>query len=268
MASNLWQNHSYLNKNITHILSSYITEYDIAKANIHILYEAGVLNKEQFDYLYNTDRMTRQVTIGNMIKRDRRIYDVISKGIIDSKKKLFISNEIQDFDVLSIKNDAVFLIDRQLEYTEFGIVEFKPKNVYTSYFNLNNVELYYHYSYESGREYYDIKGISDEKLMLHQNSFLEMLLVVCETIERESVVNAAALLSSIYEDYLNLKMDISYYRTFDSRSVYEYKKMSTIYTYTTDMASNNDLKYLDISYNLNIMRNMISYLMASSFKKL
>ena len=268
MTSNLWQNHSYLNKNITHILSSYISEYDIAKANIHVLYEAGVITKEQFDYLYNADRMTRQITIGNMIKKNRNVYTIIQNGIIEAKKKLFIANEIQDYDVLSIKNDAVFLVDKSPEYTQFGIVEFKKKNVYTSYYNLNNIELYYHYSLEGDREYYDIKGISDEKLMLHQNSFLELLLVVCETVECEGVVNAVALLRGIYENYLNLKMDVSYYRTFDSRSVYEYKKMSSIYSYTTDVASNGDLKYLDISYNLNILRNMISYLISSSFKKL
>lgn len=268
MASNLWQNHSYLNKNITHILSSYISEYDIAKANIHILYEKGVINQEQFNYLYNSDRMTRQITIGNMIKNNKNIYTILQNGIIEAKKKLFIANEIEDIDVLSIKNDAVFIIDKAPVYTKFGIVEFKKKNVYTSYYNLNNIELYYHYSCEGNKEYYSIKGINDDKLMLHQNSFLELLLVVCETVESESVVNAVSLLNGIYEDYINLNMDISYYRTFDSRSVYEYKKMSTIYKYTTDMASNKDLKYIDISYNLNILRTMMSYLMSSSFKKL
>ena len=57
--------------------------------------------------------MTRQVYVGKL-QRDKAIVDILKAGIIEAKKILFEANDIKDYEVLSIKNDAVFIINRNL----------------------------------------------------------------------------------------------------------------------------------------------------------
>ena len=62
--------------------------------------------------------------------------------------------------ILSIKNDAVFIINKKLINIEFGLIKFVEKNIYTSFYKINGIEYYYYYSNFTKEEYLDIKGIS------------------------------------------------------------------------------------------------------------
>ena len=97
---------------ISYLNNVFIYELDISKANISILYSLEAIDKETYEYLYNAERMVRQVYIGKLMKNNKKIIKILKTGIIAAKKMLFESNNIQDYDVLSIKNDAVFLINR------------------------------------------------------------------------------------------------------------------------------------------------------------
>ena len=124
---------------ISYLTNVFIYEYDISKANINILYTKNVISKEIYDYLYNAERMTRQVYVGKLCK-DVSISNILKAGIIEAKKMLFEANNIQDRDILSIKNDAVFIINKKLANTEFGLIKFMKKNVYTSFYKINGIE--------------------------------------------------------------------------------------------------------------------------------
>ena len=57
-----------------------------------------------------------------MIKEDKKIYNIIQKGIKESKVQLFDANDIKSYEVIRIANDAVY-VNRinGLKYTEFDI---------------------------------------------------------------------------------------------------------------------------------------------------
>ena len=135
----LWENINYLAE-ISYLPNTLIYEYDISKANINVLYSKGVIDKKTYDYLYNAERMTRQVYVGKL-QRDKAIVDILKAGIIEAKKILFEANDIKDYEVLSIKNDAVFIINRNLINTKFGLINFVNKNQYTSFYKIKNLEM-------------------------------------------------------------------------------------------------------------------------------
>ena len=127
MLSDLWAKINYTS-DISYVNNVFIYELDISKANINILYEANIIDKNTYDYLYNAERMVRLVYVGKLQRDDPKVIKILQAGIIEAKKKLFEANSIQDFEVLAIKNDAVFMINRIASIKDFGLVHFVPKN--------------------------------------------------------------------------------------------------------------------------------------------
>ena len=207
---------------ISYLTNVFIYEYDISKANINILYTKNIISKDIYDYLYNAERMTRQVYIGKLCK-DISINNTLKAGIIEAKKMLFEANNIQDRDILSIKNDAVFIINKKLANTEFGLIKFIKKNVYTSFYKINGIEYYYYYSNFTKEEYLDIKGISDEKIKLHEKYFLQIIKDLFYSIQINGPEISIRMLKDIYNEYISLNMPVEYYRTFDIVSMFHMK---------------------------------------------
>ena len=95
---------------IKYFINTYIREYDLSKANISSLYYTGRITKEKYNEFMNIDKQSREVKIGLMIQKDNSIYRSIQKGIIEAKKRLVESNQLTDFDILSIKNEFIIPI--------------------------------------------------------------------------------------------------------------------------------------------------------------
>lgn len=254
MYSLLYQKTNYLAP-IDYIISAYIREYDISKANISILLEAGIITKPEYDYFYNLPRMERQINIGLMIKNDPNITEILSQGIIDAKKMFFEANQIEDHHILSIKNDAVFLLNLNPIYTDFGNIKFVCKNTYTSFYKILRKEYYYYIDNISKVENLDIKGISDSVLDKHKEYFLDFLLTIFDVAQNYCIESVLDTLTSFYESYTNKQLDIGYYRRFDSESMYDI--MHTRYSsFRSNILSNQDKDYVDISYNLRILTEL------------
>ena len=257
MISELYKKINY-KSDTPYIISRYIREYDISKANINILYSLKLISEQEYRYLYNANRMERQIRVGLLQQQYPEITKALQEGIIEAKKNFFISNNIQDHQVLAIKNDAIFLIDKIALNTKFGMVEFMNKNTYTSYYKLpyNNIELFYYIDMANGVEKLDVKGIKEETLLLHENYFLEFLKVLFCSAETEPIEDVINLLVTFYENYLNLNLDINYYREFNSESCIRLKKMSKLYSFKADFLEECHKEYIDICYNLNILRHL------------
>ena len=200
--------------------------------------------------------MERQVIIGLMQQKDNNISIALKKGIIEAKEQFFVSNNIQDNEVLCIKNDAIFLIDKIAVNTKFGIVEFKNKNTYTSYYKLpyNNIELYYYIDIVNNLEVLTVKGIKEDAAVLHNNYFIEFLKVLFCSTETESIEDTIALLVTFYNNYIQLNLETEYYREFNSESLIRLKRMSRLYSFKADFLEEKNKEYIDISFNLNILR--------------
>ena len=142
---------------LPYIFNQYIREYDISKANINVLFAKGVINEDLYIKLYNADRMYRQVYIGKMIKNNEQIQEVLNEGIIEYKQRFFEANGITDNNIVSIKNDAVFVLNAAPSILNFDNISFVHKNTYTSFMKLNELEVYY--GCDMNYEVIDVKGI-------------------------------------------------------------------------------------------------------------
>ena len=109
-----------------------IKEYDIRSANVSILASLKVIDDELYDVLDSSDKMMRNITIGNIIKKDISVYDILNKGIEAAVEKFIDTNEIRD-NVIEVSKDAVFVIDADVDTTNFGeYIKFVNKNSYSA----------------------------------------------------------------------------------------------------------------------------------------
>lgn len=248
------------------ILNSFIREYDISKANISILYQRGVIDKSIYDELYNSDKFIREKRIGLMIRENNNIYQEIKKGITQAKYQLITENNIDLEDIVSIKNDAVFVMNNKLEKTKFNIIDFKLKNTYTIFLKIKGYEFYYYYNPYNNKELLDVKGINNNKLELHKNYFMEFLLSLFNTLQVYGIVQAIDLLKNFSNAYIHKQLDIGYYRNFNSESNYNYDTVN--FRYMPSIITNNDIEIIDIRYNHEIIRNIYGVLLSFYFKKM
>ena len=252
----LYENINYTS-NIKFLISSFIREYDISKANITILRDKGVLSQSEYVKCFNMNKQDREKYIGLMYFKVENLDTILKQGIIEAKKMFFEANNIKDHEVLCIKNDAVFLINRVASYTTFGNVVFNNKNTYTSYYKIFDKELYYSLDVINRFEKLDIKGISKEKIKLHESYFIDFLKTLFNSAQTDSLDNTINLLMNFYNMYIHKDLEIGYYRRFDSESRYYTQRMGYLNNqYALDTADYSNLDSLDISYNLNILMEL------------
>lgn len=230
-------------------VSGRIVEYDIASANITMLYKAGAITKSYYDYLSFLPKHDREVLVGMMIRKNRDIYNIIKNGIIESKRKLFEMNNISFDTVVRIANDAVYInspID--LQYTCFGNVIFKKKSISCSMTRLGNLLLFF--SYNSDNINLEVKGMSKENQVLHQDYMFTFIAQVINIIERYNIEDALNEIGLFYKEYVNLELPKEYYRELSADSYYKIKNSQF---YVSDIDSVEDI---DINYNLYIIREL------------
>lgn len=241
-----------------YLFSKYIREYDIQKANISILFNKGLIDRATYERLFISSREDRQVEIGLMIKYNKNISNELKKGIIEAKKMLFEANGITDSDILCIKNDAVFVIDKILKYTDFGLIKFVLKNEFTSYMSLDNgkVECYYSYDRISQSEKYEVKGLGNA-FVYHEEYLSDWIRFIFYEIESGRIESTIGNISNFYMDYISLNLDIGYYREFNSESLFAIN--NSIYKIFS-IQNREDLRHVNIMYNLNIIRTIHQYI--------
>lgn len=259
----LWNQKNYL-LDIEYLVATRISEYDIRKANISVLYSEGIISKDYYEYLYSADRMTRQVEVGYMIKNNPEVGKTLANGIEKYRRLFFESNNISDNDVLSIKNDAVFIINKLPNITKFGeVVEFINKNIYSSYIRLQKKEVYFRSDIINNTSQIDIKGISDNKLLLHRDYILTVIADIMYYIEIGEIKSAIDYLTGFYDRYIQRKLPIEYYRNFDDESKYIIHAGTGFYT--LDHCNQYMINVVSIETNLNIIRDLYGIITAVYF---
>lgn len=257
--SNLYKYDSYLVPNLNFLLSTYIREYDITKANISILRRYGYINNSEYDKYYNMDKLNRNISIGLRIRDDKQMCDGLMEGFKLSRKEFFEANQIEDHHVFGIKRDAIFLINKVPTKLDFNGVVFEHENTYSSFYKVNNLEMYYYLDKINDISKLDIKGISDEKLKLHENYMIDFLKYIFEVAEVSSLPSdQITILNNFYELYLHLKLEPGYYRELNQQSLFKLNS-STYKQYQLHSINDKDLQYLDITVNMNILRMINSY---------
>lgn len=250
---------------LPYLISHFIYEYDISKANISILLYKGIINKEEFNRIKKLPRDQRQIYVGYM-QKDKKVSKALSEGLGEFRRKFLTDNNINDMELLSVKNDAIFLIDRIPTITIFDNIEFIKKNTYTSYFYLNKLEVYYYLDRINDREIIDIKGVNDANLLLHQGYFIEFLCSVFESIQIDTIENTIEIINNFHDKYINRKLPIGYYRELNADSEFRIT-MDNNQSYLLKMVDNSNIGYLNIMFNLNIIRELYAIVSNIYFSK-
>ena len=259
MSIDLWGNINYKTP-AKYFINTYIREYDLSKANINALLYCGRISKKEYDAYTSCDKRTREVQIGLLIKHDKSIYRDIQNGIIEAKKKLILSNGLDESRIVSIKNDAVFVNGEILKYREFSPFTFTIKNTYTIFLSLQNLEVYYsdNLNQSTGQidTNIDIKGIPDKTLIFHSDGMLDLICDLCYRLQRERIEETMKWICCIYESFIKRQLPKQYYRNFDSFSQY----IINTYVHYVSMDDINDdmIDAVDINRNLSLLRDMIS----------
>ena len=240
-------------------ISGRISEYDIKKANINILLKNNVISEGHYKYLESLPKYDREVYIGKMIRSNTYIGECIKFGIIEAKKVLFTSNYVNIDEIIRIANDAVYInrLD-DLYFTKFDNIEFIKKSEWTNFVKLNKSLLLF-ININGSSMNIDVKGINN--LELHE-PLISVLANVILTLERSGIDNAISDLSNFIEDYIDLKLDVSYYRELNSFGNFKIKDKN-FYISDTSISVND----IDINYNLNLLRKFMSILYNLYFSK-
>ena len=237
-----------------------ITEYDIHSANLSILRTYRKLKPSTIDDLESLPKHDRQVIIGKLQREDPSIKKVIAKGIIRAKEMLFQENGIQDEDVLSIKNDAVFVIGRKLKKTTFGeFIEFRAKNTFSLYLQLDKIEYYY----DKANDQVIIKGIKDSVLedpdiqAGMMNFFRTIMKYLCY--DRRDKVRE--YLIEFSDAYKKKKLPIQYYKELSGSCVYR-TNLIQIGNYSLNLAVATDADREHVLGTYNYRRFVIPFIQA------
>lgn len=244
-----------------------IYEYDIAKANISVLLNRGQIDSSLYDFLFNQDNMVRKIMVGNMEKLNKQLIKEKQQGIIDAKKYLFEANHIQDNEVLSIKNDAVF-ITRELDPNklQYGNARFTLRNRYNLFIRILRLQLFYLLDQRNNLEVLDIKGIKDEVLEKQEDYMVDFIKELLFTFMTEGAGKALLLLRTFNRNYMNRELDINYYRDLYTGR-FPLDTGSDIFSYSADALSNDLVSMVNIVNNGSFLRAISKVLYTEYLRK-
>lgn len=266
--SELAEKHNYLS-NIPFIFDSNIWEFDIRQANINTLRAFNRISEEDYYRLATGPKMDREITIGNWIKRDPSIQTDIYRGITEAKFNLMNQFGISPDQVLRIANDAVYIVSSKLlsndKYIDVNVngnpITFVQKGHYNYFMNLkmNNILFFFGLGDIYGYDV-DVIGINDKVLPMH-HFFLSFLCALFDNYDVGGKAVSLQVFNNFYNDYINRRLDIEFYREFNSLSGYRFN--TSLESFVIQSLDQKYIDRIDINYNLNILRTIYSYLIAA-----
>ena len=193
--------------------NSSIIEYDIRHANINVSKYYNLYNDIKYlDTLDALPKKEREVKFGLLLRKNKEFSKNLEIGFNNIVKEFLSVNNLDiDLDVLSVKKDAVFVINHKVNTTTFGPVEFVQKNKYHAYLNLNRIEFYI-------GDKTDVKGIGDG-YKLHKEGIVLLIEELFDHIEKGR--NPNEFLSEVAELYKKRQLNLEMYRQFDSKCKYK-----------------------------------------------
>ena len=246
------------------IINRIIREYDMSKANINILLYKGLITQNQFDKYYNMPKANREIAIGTLQRDYPKINQGLKEGFVEARKMLFESNNLNESNVVAVKKDAVFTLDKYLEYDRFENLVFLNKNTYSSFLHVNKMELYYSKFNDS----IDIKGMGELSTIKHKMFMVDFLCYLFNILET-SLKDAIIILKEFLQSYRNGELELGYYREFNNRSEFctRYKiggqnmYIQDIGIQDSEVYSSYVLTKLDISYNYLFLSDILRILL-------
>jgi hypothetical protein len=204
---------NYLNKTYQYLKNISITEWDIQSAGLSVLKFRKLLPEEELKKLELLDKKTRTIKEGLLQKSQPKIAESIIETLSKVRQGFTILNHIQEENILSIKKDALFLINTQITHpTVKEFFTFRNKNTYTSYILLNKSEFYFN----SLTNVLHVKGLPEDSVNKQRNFILKDISGFLKSSEKVSSKTMFILLKNYREKYLSRQLPIETYRELNS----------------------------------------------------
>lgn len=244
-------------------VNSSIVEWDIRRAGINLIKTFSLLPKQKIEKLSMMEKREADKKIGIMQINDREFSKSLEQAFTDIMNDFLKENSLDmDWDVLSIKKDACFVINRRIQKSSFGeYIEFIPKNTYHAYMYLKPYEFYWTQDTLTLKNMTSDKDKREKIIQLHENGILNLLdnAVHIAEVSGMNRIKLNRFLHEFVELYKKRELDFDYYREFNVQSGYRYKVLNseTIFEWITEEMFKN----VDISYNYkNIILPLINIL--------
>ena len=230
---------NYTNKLYNYLKNVSITEWDISSAGLSVLKFKKLLPEEELEKLSKMEKHARTVYEGNLQKENPALAEAIVNTLSQVRQAFVLANKIPPDRILSIKKDAIFLINFTPEITTIKeSFTFRKKGNYTSFLQFNKKEFYFN----SFTNTLDVKGINKEGVSLQKNFLLKDIGKILKSSEKIDSVSLYSLLKSFRYNYLQGKFPIEYYRELDTGSYRSGK-------FLIKNATENEREKIDISQN-------------------
>lgn len=270
--SNLYERVHY-KAPIDYIIDSTIYEYDIRKANISVLYDKGTITKEFYERMLVAPKNEREIAIGKMQINNKPFSDALRQGIQDARQSLFQILELDETNVLAIRNDAIFVVktcmkDYPQEIQVGPHTTFVRKNIYRSFYNYFGRSMFYYFDPISSVEGLDVKGLGEYAINLHRDYLLRTFMDIFYTAITAGPQEALEFINKFYDAYIKKQLPLEYYRRFDSHAQFDFRNISNWCTFRADFLTPGAAEdMIDISYNASILRLFSSYYLSEVLKQ-
>lgn len=255
----LWRKSKYLSQT-NFIIGNQIREYDIIKANISVLADQSIISEKEYRYYASLPKKNREISLGLLRLKNKRVSDGISNGISEAKHIFMNKNNLEESDILAINGDAIFVLgSKRIDTNIASHTNFRLANIYTSFYHINDIQMYYGYLPVENKEIFDVKGIDDKVLLLHQSYMINFFIELFYYAQCVGLNYTIKFLKDFYTKYVSYQLDIGYYRRFDSKSMYDIKPFpgqEEVTIFQSEYWSNQYKDLIDISYNESILREL------------
>lgn len=224
-------------------------------ANTSILREYGLAPEKTIDKLENLSSEQRKIRVGLLQRKVKGLSRKMETGFNDIVARFIEINGLTENDIVSIKRDAVFIRAKTPKYTTVGkYCTFRPKNEYVAFLLIGGFEIYM----RADRSF-DIKGMEDSKIPLHDDGMLEFIRNFLFDFDYD-MPGLHQYCKDYVAAYKNLELPLNCYREFNQDSGFRFRSQGTSYT----MANINEdtLSRIDIVYNYQtVILPMIQFLL-------
>lgn len=246
LAINLMERSNYTNKELVYLKNVRITEWDIASAGFSVIKFKKLFPENQIRYLENLPKYDRNVYIGKEMRKNPKISVDVVETLEKVRKSFVILNKIKEEDVLSVKKDAIFLINKKPETTLIkDFFQFREKSTYTSFLYLNKKEFYY----DSANDILDVKGLSEKTKNAQHDFLLNDIKEIMKAGEKYNQEELYSFLKRYRDRYLSLTLPKETYKLMGSTFDDEENKYA-FQEYRLDNIGEDMLEDIDISFNL------------------
>lgn len=209
-------------------VNSVIIEWDIQRAGLNLIKEYHLLPEDEIRKYESLSKKESDIAIGKRQIGDKEFSKAFDQSFTDIMKLFLEENSIDStFDVISIKKDACFVINKYIKKTEFGkYIRFIEKNKYHAFLYIKPFEFYFKRNGDiEVKNFIGDKDARKRILSLHENGILNFLECVVDTAEiygrKSKEMNQ--FLHSFVEMYKKRELNFDYYREFSTASGYRYQ---------------------------------------------